>query len=142
MQLLFLCYLPHCHKSFTCTTAWWSLQVTRWILTYARRSLRMKNFAVCGCWFANDFFCKIVACGPLIYWWYYWKMFAVSFYASCFDNRGDSIGKRLIRLWEKAVYQPLFTLANTLTIQNKSWYLLDFYPKSANYTLNSCLFHF
>ena len=69
---------------------------------------------VCGCWFVNDFFCKTAARGPLIYWWY-WKMFAVNYCASCFDIRGNSIGKNLVRLnWEKAVYRPLFTLANTL----------------------------
>ena len=44
-------------------------------------------------------------------------MFAVNFYASCFDGRGNPIGKKLIRFdWQKAVYQPLFTLANTLAI--------------------------
>ena len=137
MQLLFLCYLTNCHKGFTCTTARWSLQLTRWISTFhARRRLRMKNFAVYECCLANDFFCKIAAHGPLIYWWYYWKMFAVSFYVSCFDSRGDLIGKRLIRLnWEKNVYQPLFTLANTLIIHNKSWYLLDFCSLLITYTL-------
>ena len=42
-------------------------------------------------------------------------MFAVNFYASCFVSRGNSIGKKVIGLdWEKAVYRPLFTLANTL----------------------------
>ena len=42
-------------------------------------------------------------------------MFAVSFYASCFINRGNLIGKKLVRLdWEKAVYRLLFTLASTL----------------------------
>ena len=42
-------------------------------------------------------------------------MFTVNFYASCFASRGNSIGKKLIRLdWEKAVYRSLFTLANTL----------------------------
>ena len=42
-------------------------------------------------------------------------MFAVSFYASCFVSRGNSVGKKLIRLdWEKVVYWLLFTLANTL----------------------------
>ena len=42
-------------------------------------------------------------------------MFAVKFYASCFDCRGNSIGKKLLRLhWEKAAYQLLFMLANTL----------------------------
>ena len=44
-------------------------------------------------------------------------MFAANFYASCFDIRGKSIGKKLNRLdWEKAVYRPLFTLANTLRL--------------------------
>ena len=44
-------------------------------------------------------------------------MFAVNFYASCLVIRGNSIGKKLVRLdWEKAVYRPLFTLANTLYI--------------------------
>ena len=42
-------------------------------------------------------------------------MFTVNFYASCFVSRGNSIGKKFIRLdWEKAVYRSLFTLANTL----------------------------
>ena len=42
-------------------------------------------------------------------------MFAVNFYTSCFVSRGNSIGKKVIRLdWEKAVYRLLFTLANTL----------------------------
>ena len=124
MQLLFLCYLPNCCKDFTFTTARCSLQLTQQILTFrARRSLRMANFVDCGCWFANEFFCKIAACGPLIYWWYYWKMFAVNFYASCFDSRGNSIGEKLIRFdWEKAIYQPLFMLANTLqTILQSKW---------------------
>ena len=95
-QLLFLCYPPSCRKDFTFTTARCILQLTQWILTFhARKSLRTMNFVVCGCWFANDFFCKIPALGPLIYWWYYWKMFAVYFYASCFDSRENSIGKNL-----------------------------------------------
>ena len=69
------------------------------------------------------FFCKIGACGPLIYWWYYWKIFAANFYMRCFDRRGNSTGKKLVRLnWEKAVYQPLFTLANTLFFfDNSIW---------------------
>ena len=38
-------------------------------------------------------------------------------YMSCFVSRGNSIGKKFIRLdWEKAVYQTLFTLANTLNV--------------------------
>ena len=42
-------------------------------------------------------------------------MFAVNFYASCFVSRGNSVGKKVVRFdWEKAVYRPLFTLANTL----------------------------
>ena len=37
----------------------------------------------------------------------------------CFDSREKSIGKKLIRLdWEKTVYWPLFTLANTLYLKN------------------------
>ena len=44
-------------------------------------------------------------------------MFAVNFYASCLVTRGSSIGKKLIRLdWEKAVYRLLFTIANTLLL--------------------------
>ena len=32
-------------------------------------------------------------------------------------SRGNSIGKKLKRLdWEKAIYQPLFMLANTLDV--------------------------
>ena len=62
------------------------------------------------------FFCKITAGGPLVYWWYYWKMFSVNFYASCLVSRETRLGKNLIKLdWEKAVYRPLFTLANTLS---------------------------
>ena len=42
-------------------------------------------------------------------------MFAVKFYASCFDSRGNSIGKKLLRLdWEKATYWLLSMLANSL----------------------------
>ena len=42
-------------------------------------------------------------------------MFAVNFCASCFDSRENSVGKKLSGLdWEKAVYQLVFTLANTL----------------------------
>ena len=42
-------------------------------------------------------------------------MFAVNLYASCFVSRGNSIGKKRIKLdWEKAVYRLLFTLANSL----------------------------
>ena len=42
-------------------------------------------------------------------------MWTANFYARHFDSRGNSIGKKLIRLdWEKAVYRPLFTLANSL----------------------------
>ena len=58
-------------------------------------------------------------------------MFAVHFYASCFDSRGNLIGKK--SLWldrEKAVYRPLFALANTLVDlvtarfkQNHHWLL-------------------
>ena len=79
----------------------------------------MTNFVVCGCRFTNHFFCKNAARGPLVYWWYHWKIFAVNFYASCFDSREKSIGKKLIRLdWGKTVYRPLFTLANTLYLKN------------------------
>ena len=69
------------------------------------------------------FFCKIGACGPLIYWWYCWKIFAANFYTRCFDRRGNSTGKKLIRLnWEKDVYQPLFMLVNTLFFfENSIW---------------------
>ena len=43
-------------------------------------------------------------------------MFAVNFCVSCYVSRGNSIGKKLIRLdWEKAVYWLLFMLANTLS---------------------------
>ena len=84
-------------------------------LTIGARSLRTTNFKVCGCRFANDFFCKVTAHGSLIYRWYYWKVFAVNFYASYFVSRGNSIWKKLIRLnWEKVVYWLLFTLTNTL----------------------------
>ena len=44
-------------------------------------------------------------------------MFAVNFYTSCFVSRKNSIGKKVIIFdWEKAVYRPLFTLANTLMV--------------------------
>ena len=50
-------------------------------------------------------------------------MFAVNFYASCFVSRGNSIGKEPMRLdWEKAVYRPLFTLANTRKTQSLNRY--------------------
>ena len=66
-----------------------------------------------GCSFANDFFCKIVAHGLLIY-EKKKKMFSVNFYVSCFDIIRNSIGKKLIRLdWEEAVYQPLFKLTTS-----------------------------
>ena len=54
-------------------------------------------------------------------------MFAVNFYASCFVSRGNSNGKKVIRLdWEKAVYRLLFMLANTLVgvyqkMENLMW---------------------
>ena len=51
-------------------------------------------------------------------------MFAVHFYASCFDSRGNSIRKK--NLWldlEKAVYQLLFVLANTLPLFD--WRYID-----------------
>ena len=42
-------------------------------------------------------------------------MFTVNFYTSCFVIRGNSIGKKTIRLdWEKAVYGPPFMLTNTV----------------------------
>ena len=48
-------------------------------------------------------------------------MFAVHFYASCFDSTEKSIGKKNLWLdWEKAVYRPLFALANTLPIFRNS----------------------
>ena len=48
-------------------------------------------------------------------------MFAVNFYVSCFGSRGNSIGKKLLLSsdWEKAIYQPLFTLANTLKYRSE-----------------------
>ena len=53
---------------------------------------------------------------------------------SCFASRGNSIGKKLIRLnWEKAVYQPLFMLANTLTVKIGSSFVLT----AAVITLNN-----
>ena len=59
----------------------------------------------------------ITARGLLIYWWYYSKMFTVNFCVTFFVNRKNSIGKKLVRLdWEKAIYQLVFTLANTLYI--------------------------
>ena len=49
-------------------------------------------------------------------------MLAVNFYASCFVSRENSVGKKLIRLdWEKAVYRPLFTLANTLIMMLENY---------------------
>ena len=88
------------HKGFTFTTTRCTLQLTQHILTfYVRRSLKTTNLIVCGCRFANDFFCKIIACGSLIYWWYYWKMFTVNFYASCFVSRGTLIGKKTYNTW-------------------------------------------
>ena len=56
-------------QGFTFTTTRCSLQLTQHILIFCvRRSLRTKNFTTCGCRFANGFFCKITAHGPLIYW--------------------------------------------------------------------------
>ena len=61
-QLLFVCYQPKFHKSFTFITTRCSSQLTQHILTFCvRRSLRMKNFIACGCRFTNDFFCKTTA---------------------------------------------------------------------------------
>ena len=98
-QLLFLCYQPNCLKGFTFTTIRCILQLTQRILAFhAGRRFRATNFIVCGCRFTNDFFCKIAARGSLIYWWYYWKMVAVNLYAICFYSRGNSIGKKLIRV--------------------------------------------
>ena len=54
-------------------------------------------------------------------------MFAVDFYKGCFVSRGNSIGKKLIRLdWEKTVYRPLFTLANTLSTPFSNVSIVDF----------------
>ena len=121
MQLLFLCYQFNFFKGFTFTTTRFSLQLSQRMLTFhARGKLRMTNFVVCRCRFTNNFFCKIAARGPLIYWWYHWKIFAVNFYVSCFDSRGNSIGEKLIRLyWENTVYRLLFALANTLTPESQ-----------------------
>ena len=67
-------------------------------------------------------------------------MFAVHFYASCFDRRGNLIGKKNLWLdWEKAVYRPLFALANTLAIIN--FHLKVFWIISAWYSVFS-LKHF
>ena len=50
-------------------------------------------------------------------------MFAVNFYTSCFISRGNSIGKKVVRLnWEKAIYWLLFMLANTLVSIQKAVY--------------------
>ena len=116
MQLLFLCYQPNCHMGFTFATTRCSLWLTQHILTFCtRRSSRMSNFTVREYRSANDFFCKIATFGSLIHQWYCWKMFAVHFYTSCFDSRGNLIGKKSLWLdYEKAVYWPLFVLANTM----------------------------
>ena len=142
MQLLLLCYQPSCRKGFTFTTTSCSLQLTQHILTFrARRILMKTNFVVCWCKFANDFFCKIVAHGSLICRWYYWKIFAVNFYMSCFDCREDSIGKKLIRLnWEKAVYQLVFMLANTLiNIVNCFYHYRSWINNGFNFSKQSTL---
>ena len=121
-QLLFLCYQLNCRKGFTFTTIRCNLQLTQHILTFgAWRSLKIINFIVWGCRFAKFFFCKVTARGPLIYKWHYCKMFAISFYGSCFVNRGNSIGKKFTRPdWEKAIYRSLFMLANTLIFLSKN----------------------
>ena len=114
MQIFFVCYQ---HRvGFTFTTTKCSLQLTQHILTFCVwRSLRTTNFTACGFRFADDFFCKITPRGPLIYWWYYWKMFTFNVYTSCFVSRGNSTGKKLRTAdCEKIVYQLLFTLADTL----------------------------
>ena len=50
-------------------------------------------------------------------------MFAVNFCTSCFISRGNSIGKKVIRLnWEKVIYRLLFMLANTLVSIQKAVY--------------------
>ena len=50
-------------------------------------------------------------------------MFAVNFCTSCFISRGNSIGKKVIRLnWEKVIYWLLFMLANTLVSIQKAVY--------------------
>ena len=56
-------------------------------------------------------------------------MFAVPFYESCFDCRGNLIGKKNLWLdWEKAVYWSLFALANTRTVhKNGIFFLLSFF---------------
>ena len=116
MQLLFLCYQSIFYMGFTFTTTKCSLQLTQHILTLrARRSLRTTNFIVCECRFANYFFCKIGTGGSLIHLWYCWKMFAAHFYAGCFDSGKIQLGKKNLWLnWEKAIYRPLFALANIL----------------------------
>ena len=93
-------------QSFTFITGRCSLQLTQCIFTFCvRRSLRTTNFIACECRFADDFVCKITACGPLIYWWCYWKMFTVNFYASCCVSKRNSIGKNL----EDLIWKRLFT---------------------------------
>ena len=68
MLLVFLCYQPNCHMGFTFATNRSSLELTQHILTFrGRRSLRMTNFEVRRCRFANEFFCKIATRGALIY---------------------------------------------------------------------------
>ena len=57
-------------------------------------------------------------------------MFTVNFYVSCVVSRGNSIGKKLIRLdWEKAVYWLLFALGNTLPYQTTVQKLYKKYVK-------------
>ena len=93
-QLFFLCYQLNCHMGFTFTTIRCSLQLTQRNLTFGvRRSLATMNFVVCGCRFANNFFFKVTARGPLIYRWYYWNMFPVNFYASCYPAGGPKKSK-------------------------------------------------
>ena len=105
-QLFFVCYQPKCHKGFTFTTTRCRLQLTQHILTFCvRRSLRTDSVSY-GCRFANDFFHKITAHVPLIYWWYYRKMFTVNFYASCFVSRENSIEKKTYKTWLGKVCLP------------------------------------
>ena len=65
-QLFFVYYQPKFHNGFTFTTTRCSFQLTHCILTFCVRSLKTTNFIACWCRFANNFFCKITACGPLL----------------------------------------------------------------------------
>ena len=106
----FLLCQPNCHKGFTFTTTKCSFQ-----LTQCETSLRMKNFAVCRCKFANDFFCKVSTCGPLVHLQVIlWKNVCCQLLCELFFQQGKFNWERTYKTWlgksclPAAIYTSLY----------------------------------